>query len=55
MRLSIPLSPSIYEYVLGVLKGSCTLGDAAAQARVFESELNAWMDVVEAKEMEVGA
>ena len=42
-----PLSPSIFQYVLGVLKGSCTLGEAAAQARQFENEMNAWMDGME--------
>lgn len=39
------LSLSIYEYVRGVYKGSGkSLGEIAAQAREFESEMLAWND-----------
>lgn len=45
-KLSLP----IYEYILGVYKGSGeTLGNIAAQARVFESEMNAFIDVLNSK------
>lgn len=45
------LSPSIYEYVMGIYKGSGeTLGNIAAQARQFENELNAYIDMLEARE-----
>jgi len=37
------LSPSVYTYVRGVYKGSGeTLGNIAAQARIFESDMYAW-------------
>ena len=43
------LSPSIYGYVIGVFKGSGeTLGNIAAQARTFEFNMNAWIDLLEA-------
>ena len=46
-----PLSSSIYQYVRSVCKGSGkTLGEIAAQARKFESEMNAWLDELEVKE-----
>jgi hypothetical protein len=52
MHSSKPLTPSIFLYVLGALKGcGKTLGEIAAQARQFENEMNAWMDVVERKEV----
>jgi hypothetical protein len=45
------LSPSIYGYVLGVYKGSGEmLGNIASQARIFESDLNAWIDMIEIRE-----
>lgn len=45
------LSSSVYEYVRGAYKGSGeTLGNIAAQARIFESGLNAWIDELEFKE-----
>jgi hypothetical protein len=52
MHANTPLSPSVFTYVLGAFKGSGkNLGEVAAQARQFEAELNAWMDVVERKEV----
>lgn len=48
-RRIVSPDPHIYDYVRGILKGSCTLGEAATQARQFENELNAWMDEVEKK------
>jgi len=48
------LSPSIYEYVREVYIGTGKkLGEIAAQAKLFESEMNAWncrLDVKEAME-----
>ena len=45
------LSPSIYEYVRGLYKGSGeTLGNIAAHARTFEFNMNAWIDGLEARE-----
>jgi len=45
------LSPSVYGYVLGVYKGSGKmLGEIAAQARTFESNMNAWIDMIEVME-----
>lgn len=42
------LSPSVYEYVRGTYKGSGeTLGNIAAQARIFESNMSAWIDTLE--------
>ena len=42
------LSSSVYEYVRGVFKGSGeTLGNIAAQARIFESDMNAWYEELE--------
>lgn len=42
------LSPSVYEYVRGVYKGSGeTLGNIAAQARIFELNMSAWIDMLE--------
>ena len=39
------LSPSVYGYVLGVYKGTGKkLGEMAAQARIFESDMNAFLD-----------
>ena len=49
------LSSSIYEYVRSAYKGSGeTLGNIAAQARRFESEMNAWyeeLDRIEAGDL----
>ncbi len=49
------LSSSIYEYVRGAYKGSDeTLGNIAAQARRFESNMNAWyeeLDRIEAEDL----
>ena len=51
MQRANPLSPSVFTYVLGVNKGSGkTLGEVAAHARQFENEMNAWIDMVDAKE-----
>ena len=51
MQRANPLSPSVFTYVLGAFKGSGkTLGEVAAHARQFENELNAWIDMVDAKE-----
>ena len=45
------LSPSVYGYVLGVYKGTGKkLGEMAAQARIFESEMNAFLDGLDARE-----
>ena len=48
------LSPSVYQYVRSVYKGTGKkLGEIAAQARIFESDMNAWicrLDILEAKE-----
>ena len=48
------LSPSVYVYVRGAYKGTGKkLGEIAAHARKFESEMNAWncrLDVKEARE-----
>ena len=45
------LSSPIYEYVQGVCKGSGeTLGNIAAQARTFESEMNAWNEDLDVRE-----
>jgi hypothetical protein len=45
------LSPSVYKYVLGVYKGSGEmLGNIAAQARIFESDMNTFLDELELKE-----
>ena len=47
------LSSSVYEYVRRAYKGSGeTLGNIAAQARIFESDMNAWYDKLEKKERE---
>jgi hypothetical protein len=46
-KLSLP----IYEYVRGVYKGSGeTLGEIASEARAFESDMNAFIDGLEAME-----
>jgi hypothetical protein len=46
--LAHELSPSIYEYVMGIYKGSGeTLGNIATQARQFEIEMNAYFDELE--------
>jgi hypothetical protein len=51
MHTSKPLTPSIFQYVRRQFKGcGKTLGEIAAQARHFEAELNAWIDMVYAKE-----
>jgi len=43
--------PTILRYVMGAFKGSGkTLGEVAAHARQFENEMNAWIDMVDAKE-----
>jgi hypothetical protein len=55
MHASMTPDPHIYSYVVGALKGSCTLGEAAAQARQFENEMNAWnveLDLREQMEVE---
>jgi hypothetical protein len=45
------LSSLVYEYVRGAYKGSGeTLGNIAAQARRFESEMNAFLNELEARE-----
>ena len=45
------LSSSVYEYVRGAYKGSGeTLGNIAAQARRFESEMDAWNEELDLKE-----
>jgi hypothetical protein len=45
------LSSSVYVYVRGAYKGSGeTLGNIAAQARKFESNMNAFIDGLEARE-----
>jgi hypothetical protein len=47
------LSSSVYTYVCGVYKGSGeTLGNIAAQARIFESDMNAWYNELENSEGE---
>lgn len=44
------LSPPVYKYVLRVYKGSGeTLGNIAAMARRFESEMNAFIDDLESR------
>ena len=41
------LSSSVYEYVRRACKGSGeTLGNIAAQARRFESDMNAWFNAL---------
>ena len=51
MHTSKPLTPSVFTYVLGVNKGSGkSLGEVATHARQFENEMNAWIDMVDAKE-----
>jgi len=51
MNTQKKLSPSVYEYVLRVYKGSGeTLGNITAQARAFESDMNAYIDVLEFEE-----
>ena len=46
-KLSLP----VYEYVRGVYKHSGeTLGNIAAQARSFESDMNAFLDKLELRE-----
>ncbi|RCV65286.1 hypothetical protein C5S53_04555 [Methanophagales archaeon] len=53
--ISRELSLSVYEYVRRVYKGSGeTLGNIAAQARIFESGMNAWyneLDMIEAEDL----
>ena len=45
------LSPSIYRYVMGIYKRSGeTLGNIAAQARRFESEMGAWNEELDLRE-----
>ena len=45
------LSPSVYGYVLGVYKGTGKkLGEMAAQARIFESDMNAFLDELNCRE-----
>jgi hypothetical protein len=45
------LSSSVYKYVRNIYKGSGkTFGEVAAQARRFESNMNAWIDTLEARE-----
>ena len=47
------LSSSVYEYVRRAYKGSGkTLGEIAAQARRFESDMNAWYNELENSEGE---
>ncbi len=45
------LSLPIYRYVMGVLKGcGKSLGEITSEARGFESDLNCWIDELEAME-----
>lgn len=45
------LSPSIFRYVMAVFKGKGkALGEIASEARSFESDLNCWIDMIEAEE-----
>jgi hypothetical protein len=45
------LSSSVYRYVLGIYKGSGeTLGNIAAQARSFESEMDTWNEEMNLRE-----
>jgi len=45
MNTQQKLSPSTYDYVRGAYKGSGeTLGNIAARARIFESDMNAYLD-----------
>ena len=45
------LSSSVYEYVRGVYKGSGeTLGNIAAQAKLFELDMNAFLDGLDVRE-----
>jgi hypothetical protein len=45
------LSLSIYQYVRGLYKGTGkSLGEIASEARSFESDLNYWIDELEAME-----
>ena len=54
MKTTNELSSSVYEYVCGVYKGSGeTLGNIAAQARKFESGINAFLDRLDVMEESV--
>ena len=45
------LSPSIYRYVIGAYKGKgLELGEIASEARLFEFDLNCWIDRIEVME-----
>lgn len=45
------LTPTIYTYVMGVLKGKgIALGEIASEARSFEKDLNCWIDELEDRE-----
>jgi DNA-binding MarR family transcriptional regulator len=45
------LSLSIYQYVRGLYKGTGkSLGEIAAEARIFESDMNTFIDDLEAME-----
>lgn len=45
------LSLSIYQYVRGLYKGTGkAFGEIASEARSFESDLNCWIDMIEARE-----
>jgi hypothetical protein len=51
MNTNKKLSLPIYEYVRGVYKGhDKTLDEIASEARSFESDLNCWIDMIEARE-----
>ena len=51
MNTQHKLSPSIYQYGIGVYKGKGkALGEIAAEARSFEADLNLWIDMIESKE-----
>jgi len=51
MNTQHKLSPSIYEYVRGVYKGSGeTLGNIAAHARTFELDMNAFLVDLDCRE-----
>lgn len=51
MNTQQKLSTPIYQYVLGVYKGcGKSLGEIAAEARAFESDLNVYIDLLEARE-----
>jgi DNA-binding MarR family transcriptional regulator len=51
MNTSKKLSSTIYTYVVELYKGKGkSLGEIASEARVFESDMSAWIDMIEARE-----